>query len=321
MKPRPLLLRAAAVAALLTPAVAAPQLAAQPAGQVAHAAVHRAPGGQPGTQRSGTHLENTFERPAAGSTYPLSEWRADGWYAPRSRGLGERTLVDGATPAHSGDHSLRVLYPEGGIGVAESGAWAPFELDKAREYHLSMWVRFGADFSWGSGKYGGKIGIGLAGGGACSGGRTCDGTNGFTSRFIWRRADGAAALYYYHMDKKGTYGDYVMLKQGGADGPAINWPRGEWVNVVQRVKTNTVTGGRANADGEIEAFYNGRSVAEVTGLRFVTNNDQVDKAYFSSFAGGSSPEYAPRHDSHIWYDDIKVSTDPADICELGNSCR
>ncbi|MDX2917557.1 MULTISPECIES: polysaccharide lyase [Streptomyces] len=76
----------------------------------------------------------------------------------------------------------------------------------------------------------------------------------------------------------------------------------------------------ANPDGEIEVFYNGESAATVPNLRFVTNNDQVDRAYFSSFAGGATPSFAPNNDnSFIWYDDIKVSTDRNDICEL-SSC-
>ncbi|AXK31875.1 hypothetical protein DVA86_03640 [Streptomyces armeniacus] len=291
-----------AAATLLAPAVLYPQFAS---------------GSPAESDRAAAYRENTFERPAAGNPYPLGEWAEDGWTAPWSLGMEERTLVDGSTPAHSGAKSLRVLYPEGRIGPEESGAQAPFELDKAREYHVSMWIRFDENFSWGTTQYAGKVGIGLAGGKSCSGGQTCDGTNGFSSRFIWRRAGGEAALYYYHMDKKDKYGDYVSLEKNGS---VINWPKGEWVNVVQRVKVNTVTGGQANRDGEIEVFYNGESAAKVTGLRFVTNDDQVDKAYFDSFAGGATEDFAPEHDSYIWYDDIKVSTDPADICEL-DGCR
>ncbi|MFC3996160.1 polysaccharide lyase [Nocardiopsis sediminis] len=311
MKATTLLLGAAGVATLLTPVALYPQFAAEPAGQAAHTVADAAQAEAAG------YKENAFERPAAGGPYPLTEWDEDGWTAPWSVGMDERTQVDASTPAHSGDQSLRVLYPEGKVGPEESGAQAPFALEAAPEYYVSMWIRFDEDFSWGTSEYAGKVGIGLAGGDWCSGGQTCDGTNGFSSRFIWRRADGEAALYYYHMDKQDTYGDHVSLEENGS---VIHWPKGEWVNVVQRVKVNTVTGGQANHDGEIEVFYNGRSAAEVTGLRFVTNDDQVDTAYFDSFAGGATTEFAPRNDSYIWYDDIKVSTDPADICELDDGC-
>ncbi|WP_372440466.1 polysaccharide lyase [Prauserella cavernicola] len=267
----------------------------------------------PGAAADRSPTENGFERPAAGEPYPLEQWAEDGWSAPWSLGMRERTVIDDSTPAHSGGKSLRVLYPGGKVGPQESGAQAPFELDGAREYYLSMWIRFDEDFSWGTTSYAGKVGVGLAGGEFCSGGDTCDGTNGFSSRFIWQREDGEAALYYYHMDKPGKYGDYAELKR---DGSVIHWPRGEWVNVVQRVRVNTVTDGEANRDGEIEVFYNGESAATVSGLRFVTNDDLVDAAYLDSFAGGATPDFAPRHDSYINYDDLRVSTDRADIPEL-----
>ncbi|RLL66854.1 polysaccharide lyase [Streptomyces sp. Z26] len=308
MKSRTVLLSAAAAAALLAPVAVYPQLASGSPADGADPAASR---------QAASYQDNTFERPAAGAPYTLPEWTEDGWTAPWSLGMDERTRIDDSTPAHGGDKSLRVLYPEGKIGPEDSGAQAPFELDGSREYYVSMWIRFAEDFSWGTTQYAGKVGIGLAGGASCSGGQTCDGTNGFSSRFIWRRADGEAALYYYHMDKQDTYGDYVAMERGGE---VIRWPKGEWVNVVQRVKVNTVTDGQANPDGEIEVFYNGESAAKVDGLRFVSNDDQVDKAYFDSFAGGATTEFAPRNDSYIWYDDVKVSTDPADICELSDSC-
>ncbi|MFD4750122.1 polysaccharide lyase [Streptomyces rubiginosohelvolus] len=297
MKTKTLLLTAAA--ALLVPAaVLAPQATAGPAPAA------KAP----------TYKANTFERPAAGNGYPLGQWATDGWTAPWQQGMETRARIDDTTPAHGGSKSLRIHYPKGKIGPEDSGAQAPFALTKAREYYLSFWVKFSGDFSWGTTEYAGKVGLGLAGGASCSGGQVCDGTNGFSSRMIWRQNNGQAAVYYYHMGHAGQYGDYAVLKKNGAD---IHWPKNQWVNVAQRVKVNTVTGGNANPDGEIEVFYNGRSAAKVTGLRFVTNNDQVDRAYFSSFAGGATPSFAPNNDnSFIWYDDLKVSTDRNDICEL-----
>ncbi len=262
---------------------------------------------------SSTYRHNTFERPAAGSAYTLAEWEKDGWYAPSARGLEERAVIDDSVPAHGGGQSLRVLYPEGKIGPRDSGGLAPFRLTPAREYYLSFWARLDEDFSWGTTSFGGKLGFGLAGGAGCSGGDVCTGENGYSSRVVWRR-DGKAELYYYHMDKKGEFGDSEPLV---ADGAAVHLPRGEWVHIAQRVRVNTVTDGQASPDGEIEVFYNGEPAAMVTGLRLVTDEDLVDKAYLWSFFGGSTEGFAPAHDSYVWYDDLKVSTSRADICELG----
>ncbi|WP_444962173.1 polysaccharide lyase [Nocardiopsis sp. M1B1] len=272
-----------------------------------------ASGGDVGDAFSSTYRHNTFERPAAGTAYTLDEWEKDGWYASSARGLEERAVIDDSVPAHGGGQSLRVLYPEGKIGAQESGGLAPFQLSPAREYYLSFWARLGEDFSWGTTSFGGKLGFGLAGGAGCSGGDVCTGENGYSSRVVWRR-DGKAELYYYHMDKAGEFGDSEPLV---ADGSVVHLPRGEWVHIAQRVRVNTVTDGRAEPDGEIEVFYNGEPAALVTGLRLVTDDDLVDKAYLSSFFGGSTEGFAPAHDSYVWYDDLKVSTSRADICELG----
>ncbi|MCC3374785.1 carbohydrate-binding protein [Cohnella sp. REN36] len=256
---------------------------------------------------------NTFERPARGSAYTLSEWATDGWNAPWDQGMSTRTWIDGYNFNHSGGQSLRVFYPKGKFGPEDSGAQAPLALTPGREYYLSYWVRFSSDFSWGTTEFSGKIGLGLAGGAACSGGQACTGYNGFSSRMIWL-SGGRAAIYYYHMGHAGVYGDYTVLKN--ANGSDISYPKGTWVNIVQRLKVNTVTNGNANPDGEIQIWYNGTSAASITGLRFVRNGDLVDRAYFSSFFGGATDSFAPANDSYIWYDDLKVSTNRADICEL-----
>ncbi|WP_159945700.1 MULTISPECIES: polysaccharide lyase [unclassified Nocardiopsis] len=265
-----------------------------------------------GTAFRSAQRYNTFERPGAGTVYSLDEWAADGWNAPSGVGLAERTLIDDSVPAVSGERSLRVFYPEGEIGPRESGALAPFRLTPEREYHVSFWARFSEDFSWGGTAYGGKLGVGLAGGSVCSGGEDCDGENGFSARMIWRE-DGRAAVYYYHMDKRGKYGDQEFLRVDGTD---VHYPRGRWVHIAQRLRVNTVTDGRANPDGEIEVFYNGSPAALVTGLRMVTNDDLVDKAYLSTFFGGSTERYAPVRDSYVWYDDLAAFSPDTDSDEV-----
>lgn len=262
-------------------------------------------------QGSGTYVV----RPEQGSAYDLGQWSQDGWSAPWQEGMSTRTWIDGYNFNHSGGKSLRVFYPKGKIGPADSGAQAPLQLTPGREYYLSYWVRFSSDFSWGTTEYAGKVGIGLAGGASCSGGQVCDGYNGFSSRMIWR-SGGKAAIYYYHMGHEGQYGDYVDLKN--ASGTVINYPRGQWINLVQRLKVNTVSGGSANPDGEIDIWYNGTQAATIRGLRLVRNADLVDRAYFSSFFGGATTSFAPTNDSYIWYDDLKVSTQRSDVCEIAS---
>ncbi|MDR7320345.1 MULTISPECIES: polysaccharide lyase [Catenuloplanes] len=257
------------------------------------------PAAAPATANGETVRVTDFERVPAGTAYGTGQWRGDGWATPWELGMSGRATADDAV-AHSGRRSLRVRYPAGRIGPEESGAQAPFELPPRPEYHVSQWVRFGAGFSFGTTNFAGKVGLGLAGGAACSGGQACDGTNGFSSRLIWGR-DGRAAIYYYSMGHAGQYGDAADLV---TDGEQVFWPSDRWMNVVQRLRVNTA----GNADGEIEVWVDGVRAARVTGLRFVSNGDQVDSAYFSSFAGGGDATFAPRTDSEIFYDDLEVAT-------------
>ncbi|MFS0725242.1 polysaccharide lyase [Paenibacillus sp. 1P07SE] len=264
-----------------------------------------------GASAAAALLEQSFESGTSGQPYHLEDWAEADWVTPWVLG-DERSRIDDGI-SRSGDKSLKIYYPIGQYSPAESGYLAPFQLTPADEYYVSFWARFSEDFSWGTRRSEGKLGIGLAGGAACSGGQTCTGDNGFSSRLLWREA-GQAAVYYYSMDNPGQYGDVVYLAD--SSGEPVHYPRGEWFHVIQRLKVNTVTNGQAQPDGEIEVWYNGQAAAKVTGLRFVNNADKVDTAYFATFYGGGTREYAPERDSYIWYDDVKVSQLRSDMCEL-----
>jgi hypothetical protein len=257
-----------------------------------------------------------FENGTANAPFTLANFAAQGFAAPSEVGLDERSFVH-TSIVHGGAKSLRITFPQGAYGdPAATGAHASFAIPSSRSYWISQWVRFDSNFSWGGTKQGGKVGFGLVGGDGCSGGQTCNGTNGFSSRVIWR-AGGGAALYLYHMDKPGAYGEELPLKT--SSGANIVFPKGQWINLVIRVTTNTVTNGVAASNGEVQVWYNGQSALYRSGLRYVTNSDQVDTAVLSTFPGGAEAAYAPLNDSYLWIDDVKVSTNSADICEL-SSC-
>ncbi len=83
--------------------------------------------------------------------------------------------------AHSGNKSLEITYTP----HDRTGAGAIWKLPAEKEYYLSYWVKFedGFDFD-GDKQSGGKL-PGLAGaGGHCGGGDTCNGNNGFSSRYM-----------------------------------------------------------------------------------------------------------------------------------------
>ncbi len=256
-----------------------------------------------------------FEQFSKGSFFTRSQWQTAGFTVPWVNGFDmNRAIVDDAY-SKSGSKSLRLFYPKGQFGTANTGGQAPLMVPPQDEYFASYYVRFSEEFSWGTTSEGGKL-PGLSGGDRCSGCNTCTGNNGFTARLMWRK-DGKAVVYLYHLNKVnppcGDNYDIVV------DGKTLHFEKGQWYKISQRVKVNSGN----NNDGEVEMWindqhaqirlYNGSLVDKLSGIQFVSNGDKVDALYFSTFHGGSSAEWAPVVDSHIWFDDIIISTKLSDV--------
>lgn len=205
--------------------------------------------------------------------------------------------------AHSGEKALKITYPSDRIGGG-SGAW---KLPPEKEYYLSYWVKFSNDFDFDGSKHsGGKL-PGLAGaGGYCSGGQTCNGNNGFSARYMWGK-EGRAKLYLYHMDKPTQWGENFWFKDG--EGEDIYFQRGQWHNLIQRVKIND--GYKSN--GEIDIWMDGEQVISLQGIRFVTNNQGIDALMFSTFHGGNSSDWLPDYEVYSYFDDFVISTRAKDV--------
>jgi hypothetical protein len=136
-------------------------------------------------------------------------------------------MVDDAFSV-SGKKSLRITYPKDCSGPGENGVQVPIVLPARDQYYMSYWLRFSDNFSF---RLGGKL-PGLAAGAICSGGEVCDGTNGFTARFMWE-AGGKVILYLYHMDKPGKWGDGTNLIYPSGD--SVVFQRGKWYQIMERV--------------------------------------------------------------------------------------
>lgn len=254
-------------------------------------------------------IDNTgFESYVDETEYTLSSWQSDGFTVPWVNGFNQsRAYVDDAF-AKFGTKSLRIKYPANQFGTANSGAQAPLNVTPANELYMSYWVRFSDNFDWGGTSEGGKL-PGLGGGGRCSGCTVCTGSNGFTARLMWR-AGGKAVLYLYHMEAdkaNGPCGDNDVLQV--TSGVDFYFQKGQWYNVVQRVKVNTGT----NHDGEVQLWINGQQALLRTGIQFVSNGDKVDNLYFSTFHGGSTTAWAPSVDCYTWFDDMKIASTLADV--------
>jgi hypothetical protein len=199
---------------------------------------------------------------------------------------------------------LRVVYPKGSSspqasrkeGIAVGGAqFAGVLRDPADHLFLRYYVRFPSGFQF---VKGGKL-PGFYGGDEFSGGRIPDGTNGFSTRFMWR-ADGQGEVYVY-MPSSDKYG--TSLGRG-----SFSFGTGSWQCLEQELTLNTP----GKADGRVRAFLDGKPVFEQGALLFRTVPElTIEGVLFSTFFGGADSTWATPVDTHVDFADF--ATGPARV--------
>ncbi|MGB3492432.1 MAG: polysaccharide lyase [Elainellaceae cyanobacterium] len=195
----------------------------------------------------------------------------------------------------------RVRYPAGSAspsvsrrdGVALGGAqfYAELDLPPQNQLRLSYFVRFSENFDF---VKGGKL-PGLFGGDGASGGTIPDGTDGFSTRFMWRR-QGAGEVYAY-LPTSEDYG--TSIGRG-----TWQFQPGVWYQLEQVVSLNQPD----RADGQIQVWVNGNLVLEQRDIRFRTVDSlQIDGIFFSTFFGGGDASWATPQDVYIDFANFSVS--------------
>ena len=187
---------------------------------------------------------------------------------------------------------LRVSYPKGSssprgsraAGVKEGGGQFYGTLDSGPvdALFLRYYVRFQDDFDF---VKGGKL-PGFYGGTQVSGGRIPDGTNGFSTRFMWRTAgQGEVYAYLPSSDKFGT-----SLGRGD-----FSFTPGKWHCLEQQVVLNTP--GAAN--GAVRAWLDGKPAYQNEQMLYRTVASlRIEGVLFSTFFGGGDSSWAPDKDLH-----------------------
>jgi hypothetical protein len=160
------------------------------------------------------------------------------------------------------------------------------------EAYLRYYVRFPANFDF---VKGGKL-PGLYGGRTNNGRKIPDGTNGFSTRYMWR-AKGAGEVYAY-LPSSVAHG--TSLGRG-----SWSWPTGTWTTVEQHVRLNTP----GQADGQVQVWLNGALVFEQTGLTFrSTSGLRIEGLFFSTFFGGGDASWASPRDQYADFAGFELST-------------
>jgi hypothetical protein len=256
------------------------------------------PEGRPPPAASSTSTAGPSGGPSAGpSGVPADRARLAAFFGGEVRlreegsfGLDRGALVPtgAATPA---GEALRVAYPRGSASPASNREYGspnggmqvylPFTAGPTDDAYLRYWVRYPAGFIF---VKGGKL-PGLWGGTEVSGGDVPDGTDGFSTRLMWRTG-GAGEVYLYADQQSG-----VSLGRG-----SWTWPTGRWVCVEEHVRL----GDPSRADGSVTVWLDGEQVFTRPDLRYRTVPDlRIEGIFFSTFYGGSDPSWGPPSDQYV----------------------
>ncbi|MEO6202034.1 MAG: polysaccharide lyase [Nitrospirales bacterium] len=186
---------------------------------------------------------------------------------------------------------LRVTYPAGSVG--EGTEWKAKPFTPRESIHLRYQVRFPTDFDF---VRGGKL-PGLYGGTGNSGGNIPDGTDGWSTRLMWRT--GGQGEVYAYLPTSETWG--TRLGTGSWNFTAD----GKWHTVEQKVILNTP----GSKNGEVTIWYDGVKVMRATGLTFRTTDTlKVDGVFFSTFFGGNDATWATPRTVHADFANFAVAT-------------
>jgi hypothetical protein len=208
------------------------------------------------------------------------------------------TLVSGKDAFRG--RSARVRYPKGTIGGDSACQYlCPFEkmgFAPRDACYIRYYLRFDPGFDF---VKGGKL-PGLVGGKGNTGGQIPNGSDGWSSRLMWR-SGGRVVQYVYHPDQKGVWGDDLDWMK---DGKPCYFKPGVWHCVESYVKLNTP----GKHDGIIRSYLDGEQVLEVKTLRFRDVQElQIDGFYFSTFFGGGDLSWAPEKDQYVQFDDFVLA--------------
>lgn len=230
-----------------------------------------------------------------------SDWMED-WEPRSDKSWGLENFEQLTVANGPFEHVLRVHYPAGSAarslalqtGTPEGGVqlYGDLLIPPQTQLKLTYYVRFAEGFDF---VKGGKL-PGLFGGTGPSGGNIPDGTDGFSTRLMWRR-DGQGEVYAYLPSSK----DYGTSIGAGA----WQFQPGIWYKLEQELKLNTPN----ESDGELRLWVNDQLVIDQQGLLLRTVDSlKIDGIFFSTFFGGGDSSWATPQDTYTDFANFSVST-------------
>lgn len=223
------------------------------------------------------------------------------WGVRKQGDWGLKNIARIADPSGKFSQVLRVRYPSGSAsplvtrktGAPTGGAqfFANLGMQPQNALRLSYYVRFAKNFDF---VKGGKL-PGLFGGTVTDGRQIPDGTNGFSTRYMWRRG-GEGEIYAY----------LPSSKEHGTSIGRGNWrfQPGIWYRLEQEVVLNQP--GQNN--GRIRVWVDGKPVLNRGNLNFRTSDRlKIEGILFSTFFGGGAPSWATPKNVYADFANFSVS--------------
>lgn len=243
--------------------------------------------------------------PSGGSTNPFANEFSSGWTTRwgvrRSGSWGQQNMQVVPDPTGRFGNVLRVTYPAGSASPtvtrndqAPSGGtqfYADMGMAPQTSARLSYYVRFSENFDF---VKGGKL-PGLFGGTGNNGGDIPNGTDGFSTRYMWRR--GGQGEIYAYLPTSEDHGTSI-------DRGAWNFRPGVWHHIEQQVTLNQP----GRSDGQVRVWFDGVAVAHEGGLNFrSTDSLRLNGLFFSTFFGGGDPSWATPRNVHADFAQFSIS--------------
>jgi hypothetical protein len=232
--------------------------------------------------------------------FATTPWEAP-WKMATTGTWGETNAKVIADPTKRFGKVLRVQFPAGSASPAVNRATgAPLGgtefrgtlgMAPQKRLYLSYFLRFSDNFDF---VKGGKL-PGLYGGTEISGGNIPDGTNGFSTRFMWRT--GGQGEVYAYVPSSVDFG--LSLGRG-----KWTFRPGTWHRLEQQLTLNTP----GQSDGRVQVWLDGKLVLDAGSLMFRTvDRLAIDGVFFSTFFGGNDASWATPKTVHIDFAQFRVA--------------
>ena len=236
-----------------------------------------------------------------GASMVPTRWQS-GWMGvtavQRRSGKAASSVFEG--PDAREGRSLRVLYPQDGVGPQQGGAqWKMGLGARHEELYCAYSVRFAHGFRLRRKAANCRASSAAPPTREAAG---LSGRDGWSARMMWR-SGGTIVQYVYHV------GPADAVRRGplpGTSGASVLFRPGQRGTASS---TAVVMNRPGQRDGIVQGWFDGALALDRRNIRFRdVDTFAIDAFYFSTFFGGDDPSWAPAKDERVDFDQFVIAT-------------